>query len=50
VRILEDTEFRVKTAKHLAVKLIFTLAYDSKPPIGVWRGDTLFKTALELKF
>ncbi len=50
VRVLEDTEFRVKTAKHLGVKLIFTLAYDSKPPIDVQRGDALFRTAIELKF
>ncbi len=50
VRVLEDTEFRVKIAKHLGLKLIFTLAYDSKPPIDVQRGDTVLRTALEVKF
>lgn len=50
IRLLNETELLVSLNEMLALKLTFSLGYDSRPPIGRRALDTATKTSLQLRF
>jgi putative salt-induced outer membrane protein YdiY len=47
-RVLSDTELTAQATTHVALKITFSVSYDSEPPRGIRPTDTLVKTALSL--
>jgi hypothetical protein len=47
-RVLSDTELTAQATSHVALKLTFSVAYDSEPPRGIRATDTMMKTSLSL--
>ena len=50
VRLLSESEFLVTFKGRFALKTAFTLAYDSRPPMGIHGLDTGMKTSLQVSF
>ena len=47
-RVLSDTELTAQATSHVALKLTFSVAYDSEPPAGIHTTDVALKTSLAL--
>ena len=50
VRVFNELALIAKATEHFAVKLTFTSAYDSTPPLGVIPLDTTLKGAIQVNF
>jgi hypothetical protein len=50
VRMLSETELLVTVKERFALKTAFTVAHDSRPPIGIKSLDTGLKSALQISF
>jgi putative salt-induced outer membrane protein YdiY len=49
-RILTENALAMELSTHLALKITFTLRFDSKPPDGIKKLDTVSKSSLSVKF